>query len=290
MAQAPDMSRAAWLNAALAVAVAALGAFLYLKPVRDTTAEFPLSTLKPEEARSLRIERAGAEPIVLERKPEGWFVTAPFAARADGSRVQQLLAIAQARAAHKLPAGDPGRFGLAPPQARVVVDGTVFEFGLVNEITREQYVMSGNAVYAVHPRFGMALPARAADAASRQLIGPDEAPERFEAARFTVAQQGGRWTLVPGGSELGQDDLMRWVDEWRLASALRVGPRSALKAREEIRIRLKHGGGFTLGVLSREPELVLARSDEKLQYHFRAELAQRLLSPPAARDEPAAIK
>ena len=37
--------------------------------------------------------------------------------------------------------------------------------------------------------------------------------------------------------------------------------------------------------MSREPELVLARSDEKLQYHFRAELAMRLLSPPAAREE-----
>jgi hypothetical protein len=83
---------------------------------------------------------------------------------------------------------------------------------------------------------------------------------------------------------------MRWVDEWRRASALRVEPRSALKAREEIRIRLKDGGGFTLAVLTRAPELVLARSDETLQYHFRAELAERLLSPPAARDEAAAKK
>lgn len=284
------MSRAGWLNAALAVGVAALGAFFYFRPARDTGAEFPLSALKPEEALSLRIERAGAEPLVLEKRQDGWFVTAPFAARADGSRVQRLLAIAQARVAHQLPAGDPGRFGLAPPQARIVVDGRTFSFGLVNEITREQYVMSGNAVYAVHPRFGMALPARAADAASRQLFGPHELPERFEAGRFTVAQQGGRWTLAPDGGELSQDDFIRWVDEWRLASALRVELRSAARVQDEIRIRLKSGGGFALGVLSREPDLVLARSDEKLQYHFRAELAQRLLSPPTARDEPAGKK
>lgn len=276
------MSRVGWLNAVLAVSVVALGAFLYLKPAQDTAVDFPLSALKPDEAQSLRIERPGAEPVVLERRRDGWFVTAPFAARADGSRVQQLLAIAQARAAHKLPAGDPGRFGLAPPQARIVVDGQAFSFGLVNEITREQYVMSGNAVYAVHPRFGMALPARAADAASRQLFGPHEVPERFGAGRFTVAQQDGRWTVTPSGGELSQDDLIRWVEEWRLASALRVELRSPTRAREEIRIRLKHGGGFTLGVLSREPELVLARSDGKLQYHFRAELGKRLLSPPAA--------
>jgi hypothetical protein len=284
------MSRAGRLNAALAVLVIVLVAFFYLRPARDTIVDFPLSALKPDEVLSLTIERAGAERIVLEKKQDGWHVTAPFAARADASRVLQLLAIAQARAAHKLPADDPGRFGLAPPQARIVVAGQAFNFGLVNEITREQYVMSGNAVYALHPRFGMALPARAADAASRQLFGSHEVPERFEAGRFTVAQADGRWTLMPGEGDLSQDDLMRWVNEWRRASALRVEPRSALKAREEIRIRLKDGGGFTLAVLTRAPELVLARSDETLQYHFRAELAERLLSPPAARDEAAAKK
>ena len=284
------MSRVGWLNAALTVTVVALGAFFYLRPGQDAAIEFQLSALKPEEALSLRVERAGAAPVVLEKRRDGWFVTAPFAGRADGARVQQLLAIVQAKAAHKLPAGNPGRFGLAPPQARIIVDGQAFSFGLVNEITREQYVMSGDAVYAVHPRFGMALPARAADAASRQLFGPQEAPVRFETRRFTVAQHDGKWTLKPGMGDLSQDDLLRWVEEWRLASALRVELRPATRAREEIRIQLANGGGFTLGILSREPELVLARSDEKLQYHVRAELAQRLLSPPAARDEPAAKK
>ena len=285
------MSRVGWLNAALAVIVVALGAFLYFRPAQDTAVEHPLSALKLNEVKSLRIERAGAAPIVLDKKQDAWIVSAPFSARADESRVQQALAIVEARSAHRLPAGDRRRFGLDPPQVRIIVDGQPFSFGLVNEITREQYVMSGDAVYAVHPRYGMALPARAADAASRQLFGPDEAPTRIEARHFTVTQHDGRWTLTPATGELSQDDLIRWVDEWRLASALRVEPRTPGRARDEIRIQLKSGGGFTLGVLSREPELVLARSDEKLQYRFGVELAKRLLSPPAAaHDERAAKK
>jgi hypothetical protein len=60
------MSRAAWLNAALAAIAVALGAFLYLKPAGDSAVEYPLSALKPQEALSLRIERAGAMPVVLE--------------------------------------------------------------------------------------------------------------------------------------------------------------------------------------------------------------------------------
>jgi len=276
------MSRAGWLNTALAAAVVALGVFFYLGPGRDAAVEYPLSALKSREARSLRIERAGAAPIVLDRKQDAWFISAPFAARADALRVQQLLTIVEARSAHRLPAADRGRFGLEQPEARIIVDGQPFSFGMVSDITREQYVMAGDAIYAVHPRFGAALPVNAIQMASRQLFGADESPVRIALRDFAVEQRDGKWTLAPSSGELSQDDLLRWVDEWRLASALHVEQRSAARTRDEVRIQLKNGGEFTLGVVSREPELVLARSDEKLQYRFRAELAKRLLSPPGA--------
>ena len=275
------MSRVGWLNAALAVIVVALGAFFYFRPAQDAAVEYSLSALKPSEARSLRIERAGAAPILLDRKQDAWIISAPFAARADASRVQQLLAIVEARATHRLPASDLGRFGLEQPEARIIVDGQPFSFGMVSDITREQYVMSGDAVYAVHPRYGAALPVNAVQMASRQLFGADEAPVRIALKDFAVEQRDGKWTLAPRARDLSQDDLLRWVDEWRLAGALRVEPRSAARVQDEIKVQLKNGGGFTLGILSREPELVLARSDEKLQYRFRAETAKRLLSPPS---------
>lgn len=274
------MRSSMWLNAALAVIAVALVAFFYFRPAQDAAVEYPLSALKPQEATSLRIERAGAAPILLDRKQDAWFISAPFAARADASRVQQLLAIVEARATYRLPAGDRGRFGLEPPQARIIVDGQPFSFGMVSDITREQYVLAGDAVYAVHPRYGAALPANADQMASRQLFGADESPVRIALKEFAVEQRDGKWAVAPHSGDLSQDDLLRWVDEWRLASALRVEPRSAARARDEINIQLKNGGGFTLGILSRESELVLARSDEKLQYRFRAELAKRLLSPP----------
>ena len=279
------MRSSMWLNAALAVIVVALGAFFYFRPAQDAAIEYPLSALKPQEATSLRIERAGAAPILLDKKQDAWFISAPFAARADASRVQQLLAIVEARAAHRLPAGDRGHFGLEPPQARIIVDGQPFSFGMVSDITREQYVMSGDAVYAVHARYGAALPESAIQMASRQLFGADEAPARIAHRDFAVEQRDGKRTLAPGTGDLSQDDFIRWVDEWRLAAALRVEPHVKGIPLSEVQVQLKSGGKFTLSVLAREPELVLARSDEKLQYRFRAELAKRLLSPPVSKAE-----
>ena len=211
-----------------------------------------------------------------------WIITAPFIARADDLRVRQLLEILEARAANRLAATDLARFELERPAVQVNVDGQSFGFGMVNPITREQYVLTGGAVYAVSPRYGAALPASAAGLASRQLFGTGEIPIRIGLKAFTVEQRDGNWRQTPAASDLSQDDFVRWVDEWRRAAALRVEPQGKRKPLAEIRVQLKDGAALTLGLLAREPELVLLRADEKLQYHFRADAGKRLLSPPGA--------
>ena len=285
------MSRTGWLNAALLAAVVALAAFIHFKPAKDAPVEHPLSALKPAESRSIRIERASAQPIVLAREQDSWIITMPFAARADDFRVRQLREILEARAANRLAAADLARFELERPAVQVTVDGQSFGFGMVSPVTREQYVLTSGAVYAVSPRYVAALPAGAADLRSRQLFGTGEIPIRIGLKTFTVEQRDGNWRQAPAAPDLSQDDFVRWVDEWRRAAAVRVEPQGKGKPLAEIRVQLTGGAELALGLLAREPELVLLRADEKLQYHFRADAAKRLLSPPnAAAEVPAAKK
>jgi hypothetical protein len=286
------MSRRSWRTALLTAVVAGLAIYVYFKPARGP-GEYPLSTLKAQEIRSIRVERPGdTAPLLLERRQDGWYVTSPFAARADALRAHQVLAIAEAKSSHRLPASDLTRFELDRPVAWVTLAGQTFSFGLVNAVTREQYVLSGDFVYTLHPRYGAVLPARAADAANRQLFAADEVPVRIELKEFTVEQRSGRWTLSPAAGAVSQEEFMRWVDEWHLASALRVEPWTRGKPFAEIRVRLKNGRNLTLGVLARQPELVLVRTDEKMAYHLRGDAAKRLFSPPRpeARSEPAPKK
>jgi hypothetical protein len=274
------MSRAARLNVALAVAVAALGAWAYLKPVGNAPAEHPLSLLKPAEARAVRIERPGAPAIQLVKRQGAWLLTAPFAARGDEGRVQRLLELLDERTAHKLPATDLARFELDAPQARVTVDEQVFSFGVASPVTREQYVLTNGAVFAVPARHATSLPAHPSEMASPRLLGPDEMPVRIALKAFTVEQRDGAWAQTPPEIDPSQDDFLRWVEFWRLASAARVEPFIKGMPLDTIRIELKDGAVLALGVIRREPELVLLRADEKLLYYFRADVAKRLLSPP----------
>lgn len=285
------MTRPALLNAALAIAVAALGAWVYFKPAKDAPADIaPLSALKSEEAVSVRIERPGAAPVLLEKLSGAWRMTAPFAARSDEQRTLRLLEILGARPVQAFAADDLARFELDRPQARLTIGQQVFSLGMVNSVTREQYLLTNGSVYAVDPRYAAALPANAAEMASHRLFGPGETPVRVELPAFTVEQRDGKWVQLPQARDYSQDDFVRWADEWRNATALLVGPAVKGKVLETIRIQLKQGGALSLGVLAREPQLVLLRPDENLQYHFSPEIAQRLLSPPGGTSKQAGTK
>src|SRR5262249_27526465 len=141
----------------------------------------------------------------------------------------------------------------------------------------------GGAVYAVSPAYGAALPARAAELLDKQLLSSNEVPVRIELPEFAVARDEEKWALSPQGGDLSQDDFQRWVDDWRYASALRVEPYGKGKPVAEVKMRFRSGAALSLGILSREPEAVLLRPDEKVVYYVSSGAARRLLSPPQAK-------
>jgi hypothetical protein len=180
------------------------------------------------------------------------------------------------------PATGLARFDLNEPYARLTIDRQSFSFGAVNQMSREQYVLTQDGIYPVALRYGAALPASALQLVSRQLFAAEEAPVAFEFKEFRLAQQDGKWVMSPAVADASQDDINRWLDEWRLATALAVLPMSNSKPLATIKVGLKDGRDVTLAVLRREPELVLARSDQQFEYQLAAGIAQRLLAPPTA--------
>jgi hypothetical protein len=196
--------------------------------------------------------------------------------------VQRLLAILDARASNRLPAEDLTRFELAPPRARLTIDQQSFDFGAINTVTREQYVLTRDAVYTVILNYGAALPPDAFTLIARRLFESDEPVTRFVFGAFTLEQQDGKWRMTPPQDDLSQDDLQRWAGAWRHASALRAEPYDQRQPQEELHLELASGKRVTLGVLQRTPEFVLARPDIKLQHVFTAETGQRLLTPPVS--------
>ena len=275
------MKRIGWINVALLALVIALALFAWLRPSAPA-ADYKLSTQTPADAKHIEIAFGGNPPVMLERAMAGWQLTAPFTARAADFQVQNVLGLLGATAQEQLPAQHLERFELAAPRLRVTIDGQTFAFGAINELTREQYVLTQNTVYLLRLNYFVALPRNVWQLIDRQLFAPNETPVAFDFPNFKLAQQDGKWTLSPPpASELSQDDFNDWVDNWRLASALAIQPASHGKPLAMLKIKLRNGEIKQLAIMQRAPQLVLARADRPaFEYQFTADAAKRLLTPP----------
>jgi hypothetical protein len=111
------------------------------------------------------------------------------------------------------------------------------------------------------------------------VAGKNEVPEQIELNGFSISGQTGSGWCNPRAAT-SQDDLQRWADDWRHASALRVEPYGRGAPVAEVKMRFRDGKALSLGILSREPEVALLRPDEKLVYYLSKGVAKRLLAPP----------
>ena len=278
------MKKSLLINAGLLAAVVVLGLLAWLKPSgRD--GELALSTQKAAEVKSIELRYGSGAPVTLEREREEWKIVAPFEARVDAFQVQRLLELLGAKATARFEATGLARYGLSEPAARVVLGRQNFAFGAVNEMSREIYVQADDGVYLLPLRAMTALPKSPLDLVSKQLFAADEAPDGFDFGSFKVERADGKWTLtmtsdkVPA-SEAGADDINRWIDEWRLASALAIQAASERKPVGALKVRLKNGTDVIIKVMERGERTVLARAGQNFEYVIAAQTAARLLAPP----------
>lgn len=282
------MNRKLLLNALLALVVIGLGLWILYGPKEDKNeaekTAVAVSTLDPKTVNKIRIVRTGLPEFVLEKQGEIWVQTAPFKARTDNTQARRLLDLLNAKARSTLPAESLERFELSIPSARVWVGEQEFAFGMVNDLTTEQYLLTQGKVYLVAPTYGYGLPTREDALASRMLFAEDEGVQGVETSSVKIVMQDGKWVETPPreGEALSQDDYARWIDDWRFASSTMSRPATNDGKGEKVKITLRGGKTLEFIIAKRAPELILVRPDEKMEFIFAPEMARMLNPPPPA--------
>jgi hypothetical protein len=278
------------INLLLVIAVAALALYAIYRPDKDEGAQHKLTGLPASAVKRIVIEPNGQSAIELVRRTEGWVLVKPIEARADRTQVDRILELLSAQSREKLDATDLARFDLDAPALKVSFDEHMIAFGTTNPLSQEQYVRSGDNVYLLGSHYLTLVPREPTRLLTHALFRDSEKPVAFQLEAFRVERDKGNWRLSPepAGEKLSQDELNRWADDWRLASSLITQAAPATADGKPIQVSLSDGRKLTLRIVQREPELVLLRPDEKLQFHFSSEVAQRMLNPPVTEVAPAA--
>jgi hypothetical protein len=277
------MSTRTPINAALALLVAALGAWLFFKPAPETPVALAVLNFDPAAATRIRLERTGLPTLELTRKQDAWRLDAPVTARADADKVAQLLETARARSATTLPAEQLGRYELAPPAATLTVDDHAIAFGMLNPVTSQQYVLAGGSVHTISPKYYAMLPLAAGDLMSRALLAPGETLTGIVLPGLSARQGSSGWALDAPAAGLSADEVNVWADRWRHAvAAAAAALETPADPPANAALTLEDGRRVELAVEQTPKDVFITRLDERVRYRFAPDAGAALLSGPNA--------
>jgi len=291
-----------WLfNLMMLALVVGLLAFLYLHPktIVQQGQIYELSNYKLAEFNTISVEFPAKATLTLAKVNGYWRITSPQQARADQISVQRILGIIAAKTKNKIATVAPTdleKFGLNNPLFKVKLfrdksNVEEFLFGTHNPVTDEQYVAHRNNVYLIANAY--------ADYASIQLIElVDKAPlkptekvvgfdfshlEQWEDSRLQMNLVDGKWNVSIAKAKPRQNELNEWLDySWlhALAKSVEFYTPDRKTTYPSFEVKLAGGSKVHFDKIQESPDLILARPDEGLQYHFANDVGFTMLNPP----------
>lgn len=266
------MNYHAKLNRIMLVTVIGLGLFLFFNPSLEDVETYALSSLSADAAERIQIWHQ-EDVMILERIENRWYLTAPFHARTDETKIEKILEILSSKSHYRHLPGDLGDFGLDKPNIQLQINHVKFIFGGLTPITNEQYVAVGESIYLLPPRYSVMLPHQPVKIVSTNLLAETEIPIGFEVRDLSIDSS-------ESEPLLSQGEAGNWVQLWQTASAthLYLRPDELVgEVQKEIRITLQNGLYVDFKVQQNEAEFILLRVDEGIGYLFSDELGEKLL-------------
>jgi len=281
------MSTRTLVNLALAVIAIGLAALIWHRPgLEREAAPTSITGIDPRQVTSIDLTRSAAGPLAFRKRDGHWTIDGTPAVPADDFQVHTVLALLEANGIRSYPAGtlDLQGLGLDPPQASARFDAVQIDLGNTEAIEGLRYVRHGATVYLVEDRYQHLLNAGLGNFASRRLLPLDARITALELPGLTLTRTDDvHWQLSPEQPAAGADAINQLVQQWQRASALYVRRYEPGDYPDTIRVTLKDTDApVVLHIVTRTPDLVLARPDWGIQYHITGDVGAGLLALPEA--------
>jgi hypothetical protein len=267
-----------WLNLALLGVAGALvlGIVLTRQAQRDTPF---ITALDPDSIQEITVSRVGQADILLRRGEAGWVVSGPISAPADPARVRVLQGLAMKPHYGAYPAQDLdlAQYGLDPPLSTIWLGDLAIAVGGLNPVNRRRYLMIADTVYLVTDTLHDPFTADVGSYVDHHLLPRGAHLVGLQTTDLRIRRTAqGHWQA--DGGQIDAQRAQRLDEAWRRALALQVQVmEEALPAdADPVTLELDTGHALRYGVLSRSPQLVLAR--EGLRYLLPPGADAQLLS------------
>jgi hypothetical protein len=274
------------INIGLLALVAVLGAVAWLQPgLKPEAAPITLTRLKAADIAKVRIERASTQSSAFEKRGGKWWMTQPISAPVNDIRLEGVLRIAEAKSAREYPARevDLTKAGLEQPEVTVSFNNEPsLAFGDIEPLNQQRYVRVGDKVFLIDDIAYYNIIGNYTTFIDPSILPGDAAVTALRLPGLTLTHDGKGWEAEPLPEDFSADLVNALVDSWRHAQAIEIRHHDG-EGRTEgtVTIQLaKQEKPLQFEIMSQQPELVLARRDLQLEYHFPSEMAKSLLKLP----------
>lgn len=267
---------AARYNLIMLIVLVLGGAFIFLRPAPDSaTATAAMADLDPATVTRIRVDRPGRPPLLLRREDGRWWLEGAFAGPANAQRAEALAAFPASAPAEAL-ALEPGAslipFGLDPPRALLTVEGLEFVIGETHPMDGRRYVLWQGRVYLVAEQIYHQLLTEPADFVDPRPITRPGALVGLALPERRLRREDETW-LDDEGRDAGE-----LAQRWLRARAITVrAAGDAIQTQASVVLRYSDGPERRLGIVQREPLLVLHDAERGLNYEFAGSAGNALL-------------
>ncbi len=240
----------------------------------------PITSLKPADVMSVTIQ-LGDKHIVLRRSADQWLIESPVQWPARSITIERILGIAVSESEASIAAAeiDLSALGLQDPKVILSLNDTRILFGTTNNIGDRRYLMTGATIYLltdVHLPF---LIQGIVGLIDKRLLPPSIPLQTFKLdERKLIRDSTDNWQSDTP-TDIPADQLNQLVDYWQTleAPAVKMFKQSGAPL-EKIVAGLEDGSEIEFLLMSIYPELVIARPDLGVEYHFHEKQQQELFS------------
>lgn len=225
-------------------------------------------SLAPPDVSSIRIETADSS-FELSKQDSRWMLTNPVQWFANNVSAERLATLATIEPQSTLPRQDIdlSTLGLTIPRAVVTLNQQAIFFGDTNQIGNRRYLMVDPNVHLVsdvhYPFFSQGLPALI----DKRLLPASLDLQSLNAPTFNIERKENDWVSADG--KYDTERVKTLINHWQTKQASSIQPYDkALTPLHKVKAHSADAGAIEFYVLSIKPEIIIARPDLGIQFHF----------------------
>jgi hypothetical protein len=279
------MSSRSLLNLALLVVAAVLALLIFYQPgITPEPAPQTVTALSSENIRRIQVDRQTRDPLTFTRRHDEWFLGGDRELPASNFQVNSLLAVLQTEMKRSYPVDsvEPETLGLEPPLATLTLDDVRFKIGTIDALDKLRYLQTGNTVFLVSDRYQHLISADWPGFVSRKLLPANAAISQLQLPQTTLSLSTDKqWRQPATSNPVDSGKLQTLIDRWQQARATYIRHYQPVDGSETVTLGFSNAAEpITFQIVTRTPELILARPELGIQYHLQADMAGLLLAIP----------